>query len=264
MPPEYPYPQSPAYTSGVFGGWTLVRKPAESRELGYYSGLDVEPPGHYIVHGGDIWMSTSRLERESHALHLKHARGRVVVCGVGMGMFLFNIALLPQVTEIIAVDRDPAVFDLVRKGAGFEKWVGGDKIRFLHRDMMELTAADLGPAPIDYLYIDIWPELGDPVALQQTQAVQKVVKAKAVGWWGQELDFVEWAYRRATPELQASRFAPTFDDLRDFIAMTGLPMGDLTEAYAEACRRAADVYAMYGILDFAVAARHERELQAAM
>jgi hypothetical protein len=66
----------------------------------------VEPPGYFLERDGDMWMSTSRLERESHAIHVKHATGNVVVCGVGMGMYLFNIAGLDRVERIVAVELD--------------------------------------------------------------------------------------------------------------------------------------------------------------
>src|SRR3954453_10646283 len=142
--PIAPYPQSPAYSCGDFRGWTLKHKAAETMELGYFTGFDVEPPGYYLENQGEVWMSTSRLERESHAIHLKHARGTVVVCGVGMGMYLFNIAARAEVERIIAVDRDAAIIDLVERGTGFDSWTGRDKIDFVHKDALRLTSDDVG------------------------------------------------------------------------------------------------------------------------
>jgi hypothetical protein len=75
MPAGFPYPDAPPYSTGQYGDWTLYAKPEATYERGYFTGFGVEPPGHYLVRDGHIWMSDSRLERESHALHLKHAAG---------------------------------------------------------------------------------------------------------------------------------------------------------------------------------------------
>src|SRR5258708_4132125 len=133
---DLPRLEVPDYYCGVYGDWTLKEKPGESFERGYFTGYDTEPPGHYIMRNGHIWMSTSRLERESHAIHLKHARGNVVMCGVGMGMYLYNISCQPEVERIIAVDLDPNVIELVQNATNFQEWPGRDKIRFVHKDAL--------------------------------------------------------------------------------------------------------------------------------
>ena len=243
MPADLPYPTSPPYRCGAFGGgWTMKHKAEETVERGYFTGLGAEPPGHYLEHDGYCWMSTSRLERESHAVHVARARGTVVVCGVGMGMYLHNIVARPKVDRVVAVDRDPAVIAMIRgDGAGIETWTGREKLRFVQADALRLTPDDLraatGGATVDYLYVDIWPELCDSSAVSHVQAIQRVVGAAEVGWWGQEVDFVEWAFHR-----RPAGHEPGVDDLRAFIAETGLWTGEPTAAYVAACRRAAAVY----------------------
>jgi len=253
MPAHFPYPQAPAYSCGTYGEWTLKEKVGDSYERGYFTGLGTEPPGHYLVRGGHTWMSTSRFERESHAVHLKYATGNVVVCGVGMGMYLYNIASLDQVRQIVAVDLDPCTIELVQNATRFESWPGGDKIRFVNRNALELTPADIGLELVDYLYVDIWPELGDPLAVPQTQAIQSVVKAAVVGWWGQEIDFIEWLFTHR-PEQEV----PSAQDFLDFMKQTGLPIEEQSAAFMTGCRQAGMVFADYGSLPFALAMRKGR------
>jgi hypothetical protein len=253
VPMDLPAPQSPEYRCGGYGKWKLRAKAEQTFERGYFTGFAAEPPGHYIVKDGHIWMSTSRLERESHAIHLKQAQGNVVVCGVGMGLYLFNIAAKPQVEQVVAVDLDWAVVDLVRNATGFDSWPGRDKIRFVHRNALDLTPADIGLGQVDYLYVDIWPELGDPMALSQTQAIQSVVKARSVGWWGQEIDFIQWLFDHRSPE-----HLPTLTDLIDFNRTTGLPLAEESVGYLLRCRQAGVVFASYGSLPFASASRDGR------
>jgi hypothetical protein len=253
MPAHFPYPQAPDYSCGKYGKWSLRQKIGNSQARGYFTGFGNEPPGFYLVRDGDIWMSTSRLERESHAVHMKYARGNVVMCGVGMGMFLYNIANLDQVDRIVAVDLDPCVIDLVRNATHFESWPGRDKIRFVNRNAMELTPADIGLEPVDYLYVDIWPELGNPDAITQTQAIQSVVKAATVGWWGQEIDFIDWLF-----DHRPGQDLPTAQNFLDFMKRTGLPIQEHSDAFMTGCQQAGIVFADYGWLPFALAMRKAR------
>jgi len=243
----------PEYRCGTYGAWTLKHKPGDSLERGYFTGTDTEPPGYYLVRNGDIWMSTSRLERESHAVHLKHARGNVVVCGIGMGMYLYNIAAHPLVEQIIAVDIDAEIIDLVQQATDFQTWPGKSKIRFVNKDAMQLTAGDIGMEQVDYLYVDIWPELGNPRAVAQTQAIQAVVNARTVGWWGQEIDFIDWLFHHWPKQQQ-----PALADFVDFTESIGLPIEEHTAAYLLGCRQAGTVFATYGSLPFAVSQRKRR------
>jgi hypothetical protein len=240
MPLNLPFPQPPNYSCGRYGDWTLEAKIGNSFERGYFTGFDVEPPGHYLVNDGAIWMSTSRLERESHAVHLKHAVGNVVVCGVGMGMFLFNIASRATVNRIVAVDVDANVIDLVQQATDFGSWAGGGKISFVNKDALRLRPADIGAGAVDYLYVDIWPELGMAEAILQTQMIQSVVKARKVGWWGQEIDFIDWLCPR-----RSAGHVPEVADLDEFMGAIRLPIEERSAEYVLGCRQAAQLFSSY-------------------
>jgi hypothetical protein len=57
---------------------------------------------------------------------------------------------------------------------------------------------------VDHLYVDIWPTIGEPQSEGQTQAIQRRVKASSVGWWGQEIFYLEWLARRGQTPSTAS------------------------------------------------------------
>ena len=40
--------------------------------------------------------------------------------------------------------------------------------------------------------MDIWAKPADPLALADTQRIQRNVRAHAVGWWTQEVFFLRW------------------------------------------------------------------------
>jgi hypothetical protein len=88
------------------------------------------------------------------------------------------------------------------------------------------------------------------LALSQTQAIQSVVNARSVGWWGQEIDFIQWLFDHRPEEHQ-----PTVSDLIDFNRTTGLPLPEESLGYLLRCRQAGVVFGGYGSLPFARASR---------
>lgn len=222
-----PLPDVPGYVPGSYGSWRLVELPA-SRQYGYFTPPQQEQAYYGLVRDGQTWMSTSRMERESHAFHLSVARGRVMVCGVGMGMILYNLCRLDRVSRVLAVDIDADVIDFLRRGTDFADWPGRQKIRFLQSDARKLAAEQIGPEPVDHLYVDIWPDLGTAEALIETRQIQSVVRAKRVGYWGQEIDFGHWhTERRGNRRLHALEGA-------EFARHCRLPLGQLPQPYLEA------------------------------
>ena len=155
--------------------------------------------------------------------------------------------------EIVAVERDPDIIELVKNATSFDSWPGKDKIRFVNKDALDLTPADIGLEHVDYLYVDIWPELGNPQALAQTQAIQAVVNARTVGWWGQEIDFIEWLFH-----YWPKQKTPVLADFVDFTNSIGLPIEEHTTAYLQSCRDAGTIYGSYGSLPFARSQRGNR------
>lgn len=207
-----------------------------SRQYGYFTEALVESPCYALIRDGSIWMTTSRMERESHAFHLDAAKGRVIVCGVGMGMYLYNLCVCDRVREIVAIDIDPAIIHLVQTAADFAAWPGREKIRFVQADEKQLTLDHIGPDPVDHLYVDIWPGLGWEDAPPDTRQIQSIVHAKQVGYWGQEVDFGKWhAKRRATGR-------PSMLEGDEFVRWTRLPLGRLSLAYLEAACLATTIY----------------------
>lgn len=224
---QMPYPDVPTYVPGSYGAWKLVEMPA-FRQYGYFTPPRQEEAYYGLVRDGCVWMTSSRMERESHAFHLGVARGWAVVCGVGMGMYLYNLCRLDRVRQIIAIDIDADVIELLQRATDFARWPGREKIRFVHADAREVPAEQIGPEPVDHLYVDIWPDLGTAEAVIETRQIQSIVHARQVGYWGQEIDFGHWhAARKGTRR-------PNALDGAAFAHHCRLPLGQLPQSYLEA------------------------------
>jgi hypothetical protein len=116
-----------------------------------------------------------------------------------MGMYLYNIIRKPEVTRVIVLEKDKNVLNLWKRTTDISEWHGFRKVEFIVGD-----ACDYKPDfPVDFLYADIWPYLGDSDALAITRALQANIRAREVGFWGQEFDFIHNMMHK-TKELPGS------------------------------------------------------------
>jgi hypothetical protein len=143
-------------------------------------------------------------------------------------MYLYNLCRLDRVRQIIAIDIDADVIELLRRATDFASWPGREKIRFVHADARKAPAEQIGPEPVDHLYVDIWPDLGTAEAVVATRQIQSNVHATQVGYWGQEIDFGHWhSARKGTRR-------PNALDGAAFARHCRLPLGQLPQSYLEA------------------------------
>jgi hypothetical protein len=108
--------------------------------------------------------------------------------GAGMGIALLNLLSRPTVMRLTLIERDPLVIELLRQSADFETWPGIRKLRIEITDALTYCP-DL---PVNHLYADIWSMPGERQSIPDMQKIQANVRASRVGWWGQELLFLDW------------------------------------------------------------------------
>lgn len=204
--------QIPEYTFGEYGDWTLrpchvSEGPAEVFDWGYATGPQWEPAFPVLTDAeGRRWMSANRLEQESQATHLASAHGTVVVCGVGIGMYLYNVVQKSEVQRVFAVDLDQTVIDMVRQNAERHGWPEFQKVVFLQGDARLLTRRDLSlhgvQSESDFVYVDIWPTLADKNTVVDSRTIAANLNPRAAGFWGQELALLDWATEVRDPPVQ--------------------------------------------------------------
>ncbi|BAE49379.1 hypothetical protein [Paramagnetospirillum magneticum] len=228
---DVPYPPMavPRYKAVSGPNWAL-REMFLIAAPGYFSGprqLNWMNAG--LVRDGECWMSLTPGEIESQMPHLAAARGKVVVCGMGMGAMAYAVSARKAVERVVVVDRDPEVIAMFHQFAAFDTWPQRDKI-----DIVQADAREVRVDGVDFLYADIWPYYRMDCMVPDMQAIQGNIKAPRCGYWGQELDMVDRALSRgvAREDFSAAH-------VEAFIAETGLPLIGLEEpAYPELCRRA--------------------------
>lgn len=187
-----PLPAVPNYHPSEFGNWQLSQQEIALPIRGWFSGLSPRRFTNYVLTHTPtncIWMSLSPLELESHAFHVAAAHGRVLVAGLGMGMYLFNILRKPEVTEVHVLEQNEEVIAAFHAFAKPEEWEGWEKVTIHLCDALE-PAPELAERVYrpDYFYADIWPSIADHSAREQMSEMCASYNPKEAGYWCVEAD----------------------------------------------------------------------------
>lgn len=181
----------PRYRDGEWGTWR-IRHVSTALSHGYYT-------GRWLISGVPVllrrdslesdhwetWMSLTPHEIESQEPACSFAAGHTVIMGLGMGWIAMNVALNPSVSQVTVVEIDADVIDLFTETGILEQAPAevGEKIDIVHEDALKWRTR----RSVEFLFVDIWPTLGQPSALEDVQCVQRHTPAEAVYFWGQEL-----------------------------------------------------------------------------
>lgn len=241
-PPPYRNEGNPAALGGVLcqrGAWRVKRVPCIPIP-GYFTGLRLAVGNIILEHQSapdaewETWMSLTPMERESQSIPVARAHGNVVVMGLGMGVVAWALAAKPEVDRVWVIERDLDVIRAVESLLDLstpENLAIWGKVVMCHADALEWRNPTA--TAIDLLYADIWLQMAPDNALPETQRMQKNLHAKAVYYWGQELDAVSYTY------TQGGRPPMRRIDWIKFRSYTGLPLLDYGDAYHNLCMRAA-------------------------
>jgi hypothetical protein len=195
----WPVLRLPEYRPVTLGHWAL-KNVSLITQNGYFQEWQGIEEMDALFYDELTWMSTARDEIDSQAPHVATAFGHVVVMGAGMGVVVYNLLPMPQVERVTLVERDPQVIELLRQSTDFDQWPGAEKLHVEIIDAFEYHPAQ----PVDHLYVDIWPTAGEAQVIAEIKRIQSQVRARQLGWWGQELHFVDWL-KGSEPSLEAYR-----------------------------------------------------------
>lgn len=216
-------------------------RPAENRQWQFKICMLAAAPGYFrgpqvlmhpvaiLYRDGISWMSTVPMEIESQMPHAAVSRGKVVICGLGLGVMAYAVAARRSVDKVVVVERDPDVVDLFYAYSGFAEWPQRNKIEIVLADAREFRCSDA-----DFLYADIWPRYRMAEMLADMQAMHRGIPAPACGYWGQELDMLDWAVAQG---IAPEDFGP--DTVEAFGDAAHLPLiGAQIPGYGDLCRKA--------------------------
>lgn len=139
-----------------------------------------------LLVGGTLWMSDTHDEQRDHISALGHARGSVLVGGLGLGMVTLAMALKEEVRQVTVLETNPDVIALVEPylhaalaGMGLDP----GRIRVIQADV--LTWKPPKDVLFDAIWMDIWANLCVDDLKAHARLARKFSRKKtAEGWFG--------------------------------------------------------------------------------
>lgn len=233
--PPYEPLKVPEYFPGQYGKWKLeeIKTPIIR---GYFTPYQSVTNNYRLCQGETLWMSLTPMELESQSHHALNANGHTVIMGLGIGVLLYNILLNKEVDKVTVIESDPDIIELFYQIIDATNWTNWDKFSIIVADALSWIPSE----PVDYLTVDIWPELGDDNLREDGQKIQRNVKAKQVALWGQELDFITYCVEQG--------YSPpcTLEQYHEYIDAIGIPLIESDNPnYPDYCFRAAQMVMNY-------------------
>jgi hypothetical protein len=203
----------PRYVPMASGAWRLSVVPL-SISPGYWSGPRPVADMAVLVHDRRSWMSTTPFEFESQEIGIRRASGHVLIFGLGMGWATAACACLPAVSQVTVVEKDADVIALHHRLDLFAQLPAEAraKLTVVPGDAHEYRAS----VPVDLLMPDIWLPLVSDGRLDEVRRMQDNVAARAVYFWGQEMEIAR--------HLAAARRQPDETGVAATVAGFGLPL----------------------------------------
>lgn len=140
----------------------------------------------------EVWMGLTPMEMLTQKPGIDRARGRCVVGGLGLGWFLKEIAVRPEVREIVVVEKSKELLDFIRPrieklypqvAEKVKEWIPSDVYRYMAWELRTLGHDERRWIRDDtYYLLDIWPTLGGADYDHTFVQLEQVLGPRLWGW----------------------------------------------------------------------------------
>ena len=126
-------------------------------KVGYFNREFIYPT---ILENNQNWMSVTPNEVETMRKDIKDAKGRVLTFGLGLGYFAYMTALKEDVESVTVVELNSKEINLFNKYI-LPQFACKDEVKVVHADAYDFAKKNYGKKEFDYVYVDIWHDVGD-------------------------------------------------------------------------------------------------------
>ena len=109
------------------------------------------------------WMSPELFEKTTMQEAVDHAMGNVLVVGLGIGFYPFNILMKEDVKKVTIVERNQDIISLFKKNI-LPQFPRKEDVEIIQGDALDLLSNDLLKT-YDYTFVDIWRNEDDGVQI---------------------------------------------------------------------------------------------------
>lgn len=111
-----------------------------------------------VLDNDEIWMSVIPHEINTMKQPIKNAKGDVLVLGLGLGYYVFNILNKKEVNSVTVIENDKRIISLFNEYL-LPKFPHQEKLSIIYGDAIEFVRNS--PRKFDYVFADIWHNVGD-------------------------------------------------------------------------------------------------------
>ncbi len=150
-------------------------------QIGFF---DTEYRYPAVLQDGREWMTLLPNEINSQIKYIEEAFGNVLTYGLGLGYYVLKVALKDNVESVTVVDIDKNVISLFKENVlpYFPK-TARDKVKIVNSDAFKFAESENVKA-FDYIYADIWHDVGDGVELYKKFKIrEKFADNAKFGYW---------------------------------------------------------------------------------
>ena len=137
-----------------------------------------------VLQDGREWMTLLPNEINSQIRYINEAFGNVLTYGLGLGYYVLKVALKEIVNSVTVVDIDENVISLFKENVlpHFPK-NARDKVKIINADAFKFAESEQ-VSSFDYIYADIWHDVGDGVELyKKFKEREKFAPNAKFGYW---------------------------------------------------------------------------------
>lgn len=125
----------------------------------------------------ECMMSDAEFEKQTNRRILYHARGKILIAGLGIGMILIPLLKNKSVEKITVVEKEKDVIDLVFPK--IKKHDSSNKLELIQSDIFQLDLPK--EQKFDVIYFDIWDNVCGDNYEQMKNLKSKFRKNRAKG-----------------------------------------------------------------------------------
>lgn len=150
-------------------------------QIGFF---DTEYRYPAVLQDGREWMTLLPNEINSQIRYIGEAFGNVLTYGLGLGYYVLKVAAKKEVESVTVVDIDKNVISLFEANVlpYFPK-EARDKVKLVNADAFKFAESE-EVKKFDYIYADIWHDVGDGVELyKKFKQREKFAQNAKFGYW---------------------------------------------------------------------------------
>ena len=158
----------------------LTDEGREIPQIGYFTSRFTFPA---VRENGIEWMAVKPSEIATMRGPIREAHGKTVAFGLGLGYFAFHASEKDSVTEVIVIERDPAVINLFAKHL-LPQFPHKEKIRVIKADAFEYAKKNLPKEKADFAFVDLWHDQSDGLPLYlQMRRLETLCPETRFAYW---------------------------------------------------------------------------------